>query len=118
MLDRMPNVYTETRRDSRGARGGSRARRATFFVKYQDRILFGKDTYEASEYPNYWRMFETADEYFDYYRDYHAFWKLYGLDLPDVVLRKIYHGNALKIVPGLPAGDFPVADSATASRHN
>ena len=24
-----------------------------------------------------------ADEYFDYYRDYHAFWKLYGIDLPD-----------------------------------
>ena len=46
-------------------------------------------------------MFETADEYFDYYRDYHAFWKLYGLDLPDAVLRKLYYGNALRVVPGL-----------------
>jgi hypothetical protein len=39
----------------------------------------------ADEYPYYWRVFETKDEYFDYYRDYHAFWKLYGMDLPDVV---------------------------------
>jgi len=118
MLDRMPNVYTET--GAILAELGRQPRAAhAFFVKYQDRILFGKDTYEASEYPYYWRTFETADEYFDYYRDYHAFWKLYGLDLPDVVLRKIYYGNALKTVPGLPAGDFPpVADSATASRQN
>ena len=48
-----------------------------FFIKYQDRILFGKDT-SSREFPYYWRVFETADEYFDYYRDYHAFWKLYG----------------------------------------
>ena len=54
-----------------------------FFVKYQDRILFGKDAYEPREYPYYWRVFETGDEYFDYYRDYHAFWKLYGMELPD-----------------------------------
>ena len=73
-----------------------------FFTKYQDRILFGKDAFVPSEYPYYWRVFETADEYFDYYRDYHAFWKLYGLDLPDDVLRKIYYGNALKLIPRLP----------------
>jgi uncharacterized protein len=73
-----------------------------FFVKYQDRVLFGKDTYEASEYPYYWRVFETKDEYFDYYRGYHAFWKLYGMDLPDDVLRKLYYRNALRITPGLP----------------
>src|SRR5207244_6271718 len=54
-----------------------------FFVKYQDRILFGKDSYQPDEYPYYWRVFETSDEYFDYYRDYHAFWKLYGIGLPD-----------------------------------
>ena len=48
-----------------------------------------------------------ADEYFDYYRDYHAFWKLYGLALPDAVLRKLYYGNALKLVPGVPRAGFP-----------
>jgi predicted TIM-barrel fold metal-dependent hydrolase len=72
-----------------------------FFVKYQDRILFGKDSYQPDEYPYYWRVFETNDEYVDYYRDYHAFWKLYGLGLPDQVLRKLYYQNALKLVPGL-----------------
>jgi predicted TIM-barrel fold metal-dependent hydrolase len=78
-----------------------------FFVKYQDRILFGKDSFEPDEYPYYFRVFETADEYFDYYRDYHAFWKLYGMDLPDEVLRKVYYANALRIVPRMPKGKFP-----------
>ena len=77
-----------------------------FFVKYQDRLLFGKDTFTPDEYPYYWRVFETADEYFDYYRDYHAFWKLYGMDLPDDVLRKIYNGNARRIIPRMPTTGF------------
>ena len=78
-----------------------------FFVKYQDRILFGKDSFEPSEYPYYWRVFETKDEYFDYYRDYHAFWKLYGIDLPDEVLKKVYYQNALRVVKGLPQSGWP-----------
>jgi hypothetical protein len=80
---------------------------AQFFTKYQDRVLFGKDTFEASEYPYYWRVFETHDEYFDYYRDYHAFWKLYGMALPDAVLKKLYYKNALKVEPGLPQTGWP-----------
>ena len=106
LLDRLPNVYPETAailyelgRQPRAAR--------EFFVKYQDRVLFGKDTYRASEFPYYWRVFETADEYFDYYRRYHAFWQLYGIDLPDEVLRKVYYVNALKVVPGIPRDQFP-----------
>ncbi len=101
MLDEFPNVYVEVGailydlgRQPRAARD--------FFIRYQDRILFGKDSYQPSEYPYYWRVFETADEYFDYYRDYHAFWKLYGMDLPDEVLRKLYYENALKLFSGLP----------------
>jgi predicted TIM-barrel fold metal-dependent hydrolase len=106
MLDRMPNLYAEV-----GAvlydigRQPNTAR--AFFIKYQDRILFGKDSYQPDEFPYFWRVFETADEYFDYYRDYHAFWKLYGISLPDEVLRKLYYQNALKITPGLPRGGFP-----------
>ena len=61
-------------------------------------------------------MFETNDEYFDYYRDYHAFWKLYGMDLPDAVLRKLYYGNALRLVPGLPAAAFPALTSSPTDR--
>jgi predicted TIM-barrel fold metal-dependent hydrolase len=106
MFDEMPNVYGEV-----GAvlyDLGRQPRTAhDFMVKYQDRILFGKDSYQPDEYPYYWRVFETGDEYFDYYRDYHAFWKLYGLALPDQVLRKLYYGNAVKLVPGLPKGAFP-----------
>ena len=78
-----------------------------FFIKYQDRLLFGKDAYAASEFPYYWRVFETSDEYFDYYRDYHAFWKLYGMNLPDEVLKKLYYQNALRITPGLPQTGWP-----------
>jgi predicted TIM-barrel fold metal-dependent hydrolase len=73
-----------------------------FFVKYQERILFGKDAYAPTEFPYYWRVLETNDEYFDYYRDYHAFWKLYGMGLPESVLRKVYYENALRVIPGLP----------------
>ena len=78
-----------------------------FFVKYQDRLLFGKDSYQPDEYPYYWRVFETSDEYFDYYRDYHAFWKLYGIGLPDPVLKKLYYQNALRLMPGIPKTGFP-----------
>jgi predicted TIM-barrel fold metal-dependent hydrolase len=106
MFDRMPNLYTEVGailydlgRQPRMAR--------EFFTRYQDRILFGKDSYQPDEYPYYWRVFETNDEYFDYYRDYHAFWKLYGMGLPDVVLKKVYYGNALKLIPRIPRAAFP-----------
>ncbi|MEP6917180.1 MAG: amidohydrolase family protein, partial [Acidobacteriota bacterium] len=65
LLDAMPNVSTEV-----GAvlyDIGRQPRAAhDFFVKYQDRILFGKDSFQPEEYPYYWRVFETADEYFDY----------------------------------------------------
>ena len=80
---------------------------ASFFAKYKDRILFGKDSFQPDEYPYFFRVLETADEYFDYYRDYHAFWKLYGMDLPDEVLRALYYENAQRIIPGLPTATLP-----------
>jgi predicted TIM-barrel fold metal-dependent hydrolase len=101
MLDDFPNVTVECGailydlgRQPRGAHD--------FFVKYQDRIMFGKDSFQPEEYPYYWRVFETTDEYFDYYRDYHAFWKLYGMGLPDAVLKKVYADNARRVIKGLP----------------
>jgi len=106
MLDAYPNVYTEV-----GAVlydiGRQPHAAHDFFIKYQDRIMFGKDSFQPEEYPYYWRVFETRDEYFDYYRHYHAFWKLYGIDLPDSVLKKVYYMNALKITPTLPATGWP-----------
>jgi uncharacterized protein len=106
LLDQFPNVTLEA-----GAilyDLGRQPRAAhDFFVKYQDRIMFGKDSFQPDEYPYYWRVFETADEYFDYYRDYHAFWKLYGINLPDAVLKKVYYANALRVVKGLPQAGWP-----------
>jgi len=106
LLDRLPNLYTEC-----GAvlyeLGRQPFTARDWLIKYQDRVLFGKDRYVVSEYPYYFRVFETRDEYFDYYRKYHAFWKMYGLSLPDEILKKIYFKNALRIVPALSGAGFP-----------
>ena len=106
MLDAFPNVTVEVGAILYDLGRQPRAARE-FFMKYQDRILFGKDAFQPEEYPYYWRVFETADEYFDYYRDYHAFWKMYGMELPDGVLKKVYFQNALRIVKGLPKAGWP-----------
>jgi len=106
LMDRLPNMYTEL--GAVLAELGRQPRTAReFFIKYQDRILMGKDTWEPGEYATYFRVFETADEYFDYYRKRHAFWKMYGLDLPDEVLKKVYYKNAVRIVPGMPSSGWP-----------
>jgi uncharacterized protein len=78
-----------------------------FLVKYQDRALMGKDIYEVNEYKWYFRALETRDEYFEYYRKRHAFWRIYGFQVPDEVLKKIYYKNALKLVPGIDLKAFP-----------
>lgn len=44
---------------------------------------------------------ESNDDYSNRYRRYHAFWKLYGIRLPDEVLKKVYYENALAITPRL-----------------
>lgn len=106
LLDEMPNMYVgigaiiaELGRQPRFAK--------KFFIKYQDRILFGKDSWKPEEFPTYFRVLETADEYFPYHKKYHAFWAMYGLDLPDDVLKKVYYENALKLVPDLDKSMFP-----------
>jgi len=106
LLDELPNVSTEI-----GAVLAELGRQPRFarewLTRYQDRVMFGKDSYAPDEYPYYFRVLETADDYFPYYRRRHAFWKLYGLDLPDEVLRKLYYGNALRMIPGLDRARFP-----------
>jgi predicted TIM-barrel fold metal-dependent hydrolase len=106
LLDQYPNmmiefgaVIAELGRQPKNAR--------EFFIKYQDRIMFGKDAWNPEEYHTYFRVLETADEYFPYYKKYHAFWKMYGLDLPDEVLKKVYYKNALRIIPNLDRSIFP-----------
>ncbi len=106
LMDEIPNMYTEI-----GAVLAELGRQPRFarewFIKYQDRIMFGKDSWNPEEYYVYFRVLETEDEYFDYYRMRHAFWKMYGLGLPDEVLKKLYYKNALRIIPGIDKTLFP-----------
>ena len=106
VLDEIPNMYVglgavvyELGRQPRVAHD--------WLVQYQDRVLMGKDSYNQEEFHTYFRVFESRDDYFDYYRKYHAFWQMYGLELPDEVLRKIYYQNALSVVPGIDRTLFP-----------
>lgn len=105
LLDSLPNMHVEI-----GAVLAELGRQPRFarqwFTRYQDRVLFGKDSWNPPEYHVYFRTLETADEYFDYYRRRHAFWQMYGLELPDDVLRKVYYENAIRIIPGLDHSQF------------
>jgi predicted TIM-barrel fold metal-dependent hydrolase len=95
LLDRLPNVMVEF--GAREAELGRQPRRAReFFIKYQDRIMFGTDN-EVTEamYRNHFRWLETGDESFDYWGyPGQGRWRIYGMELPDEVLEKIYHRNA------------------------
>jgi predicted TIM-barrel fold metal-dependent hydrolase len=98
LLDTLPNVMVEF--GAREAELGRQPRRAReFFIKYQDRIMFGTDNgMDEAMYRNHFRWLETADEYFDYWGyPGQGRWKIYGMELPDTVLEKIYHKNAERI---------------------
>jgi predicted TIM-barrel fold metal-dependent hydrolase len=106
LMDKYPNMQSEI-----GAvisELGRQPRMAkAFLTKYQDRVMFGKDAWNPQEYHTYFRVLETADEYFPYYKKYHAYWKMYGLDLDDEVLRKLYYKNALRVIPNIDKSLFP-----------
>jgi predicted TIM-barrel fold metal-dependent hydrolase len=109
-LDTYPNMYIDI--DARIHELGRvpySARR--FFIKYQDRIMFGTDTQPSAEaYRMYYRFLETDDEYFDPSRGHHTqgFWMIYGVFLPDDVLQKLYNTNARRLLRGLD-GKAPAA---------
>lgn len=99
-LEQYPNFYVDiTARISELGRQPYTARR--FFIKYQDRILFGTDTRpDVEAYRVCYRFLETDDEYFDPTPAHkqQGRWMIYGLYLPDEVLEKVYNKNALKIM--------------------
>jgi predicted TIM-barrel fold metal-dependent hydrolase len=105
-LDAYPNMYVDIdARISELGRQPYTARR--FFLKYQDRVMFGTDTSPSREaYRIYYRFLETDDEYFDPAGGHHrqGFWMIYGVFLPKDVLAKLYHKNAEKLLVGLEAG--------------
>ena len=98
LLDTLPNVMVEF--GAREAELGRQPRRARdFFIKYQDRIMFGTDNgMDEAMYRNHFRWLETGDEYFDYWGyPGQGRWEIYGMELPDSVLEKVYHKNAERI---------------------
>jgi predicted TIM-barrel fold metal-dependent hydrolase len=110
-LDRFPNMSVDI-----AARIGELGRQPVtarkFFDKYQDRILFGTDaTPHGDQYPQqvfndqlyeiYYRFLETNDEYFDYAPAKippQGRWRIYGIQLPDTILRKVYFENAARLL--------------------
>lgn len=99
MLNRYPNVHVDmSARTPELGRQPYTARK--FFLRFPDRILFGTDLLpDISMYRLHYRFFETADEYFEYpsHASRQGRWNIYGIFLPDDVLRKIYRENALKL---------------------
>jgi len=110
-LDRFPNMTVDiAARIGELGRQPRTARR--FFDKYQDRILFGTDaTLHGDEFPQqvfndklyeiYYRFLETGDEYFDYAPAKvppQGRWKIYGVELPEPVLKKVYYENAVRLL--------------------
>jgi predicted TIM-barrel fold metal-dependent hydrolase len=101
MLEDCPNYYIDI-----SARLGELGRQPysarKFFIKYQDRILFGSDMGpDVDEYRLYYRFLETDDEYFNYNTSevpVQGRWYVCGLYLPDDVLKKIYTENAHRVL--------------------
>jgi predicted TIM-barrel fold metal-dependent hydrolase len=100
-LDAYSNLHVDI-----GARLGELGRQPYtarwFLTEYADRVLFGTDARPRPEiYRTYFRCLETADEYFEYGSNQGRY-RIYGLYLPDEVLRKVYYENACRLIPGLP----------------
>jgi predicted TIM-barrel fold metal-dependent hydrolase len=94
VLDRFPNLYVDI--SARAYEVGRQPRTAAkFLAKYKDRVLFGTDQgLSKGMYEAWWRLFETADEFIPG----PSWWRLYGLELPDSVLKPLYRDNAKKLL--------------------
>lgn len=101
LLDRHANLYVDMSAQAPElGRQPYTSRR--FFIRHQDRVLFGTDGNPREEdYRSWFRFLETNDEYFDYpFARLHKAgrWKIYGLGLPDEVLQKLYYANAARLL--------------------
>jgi predicted TIM-barrel fold metal-dependent hydrolase len=100
LLDANPNLHVDI--SARCAELGRQPYTAReFFLKYADRILFGSDLIpDVNMYRLYFRFLETRDEYFEYpsHASRQGRWNIYGLFLPDEVLRRVYRENALRLL--------------------
>lgn len=97
LLDKYPNLYFDISARVAESAHTPRATRE-FLIKYQDRVLFGTDNgMDASMYQTIFRVLETNDEHF-YMPESEYHWALSGFNLPDEVLKKLYHDNAERIL--------------------
>ncbi len=102
MLERYPNLSTDfSARIGELGRAPYSARE--WFIKYADRIIFGTDATPVPElFQTYYRFLETRDEYFNYSHraavPHQGRWHIYGLGLPDEVLRKVYRENMRRLL--------------------
>lgn len=107
-FDRYPNFNVDTAARIAYLMMQPRAKVRAFLIKYQDRICYGTDggirrnsgisqiiKHWKYQYAMSWKYFAT-DEKFEYRGI-----KTQGLNLPMSVVRKIYHGNAARLFPGL-----------------
>jgi predicted TIM-barrel fold metal-dependent hydrolase len=104
LLEQHPNVVVDiASRISELGRQPYSARE--FLIRFQDRILFGTDgPWPPERLLSYWRFLETQDEYFPYSEKSippQGLWQIYGVYLPNEVLKKIYQANAARIIPGI-----------------
>jgi predicted TIM-barrel fold metal-dependent hydrolase len=101
MLDQCPNFYVDIS-GRIGELGRQPFTSRKFFIDHQDRILFGSDMGpDLDSYRVYYRFLETDDEYFNYGTTEipsQGRWNVYGLNLPDEVLKKIYYTNARRVL--------------------
>ncbi len=101
LLERCPNFYVDIA-GRLGELGRQPYSARDFFMKYSDRILFGMDLGpDLASYQLHYRFLETDDEYFDYSTALlppQGRWRVYGLHLPEDVLKKVYHENAERLV--------------------
>lgn len=96
LLDKYPNLYADG-----SARFGETSTipraMAAFYEKYQDKLLYGTDNDpEPDMYEVTFRILETLDEHFYYFRFYH--FPSYGFGLKDNILKKVYQDNPKKIL--------------------
>ncbi|MGD0579878.1 MAG: amidohydrolase family protein, partial [Bryobacteraceae bacterium] len=113
-MDKLPNMHVDLA--ARVGELGRQPRAARkFFDRYQDRILFGTDAVPHGDdtpqqvfgdklYEIYYRFLETEDEYFDYAPadvPPQGRWRIYGVGLPDSILKKVYHANAERLLGGV-----------------
>lgn len=101
LFDRCPNFNIDiSARLGELGRQPYSARR--FFMRYADRILFGLDApADPENYNPFFRFLETDDEYFPYSpgdAPPQGRWAVYGIFLPDDVLRKVYYQNAERLI--------------------